>query len=220
MKGGNMKYHFVVLLLMATLIIGVVVGGLLIVGFINLQQNTGDAPPQTITNSPTKRPTPRPVTSLAPSARDPIVGSWMNGMVFYENGTVGSEGTATWEINKNENNSYFVISDVLSPGSNNPRSVSSAEWIYSPALDKINLRGSSEFISRGMPTKKPTTKPTVTTIPTRQTQQVITANPNQGKFVYDDCTDACKLNYWADRNIGLYNDCIQTCNIENLKVLQ
>jgi hypothetical protein len=216
MKGGNMKYHMVVLLLMATLIIGVLVGGLIIVGFINLNQNTNEASSQTITISPTTRPTPRPVTNQTPSSRDPIVGSWLNGMVFYENGTVGSDGTTSWEINKNENNSYFVISDVLSPGANNPRSVSSTEWIFNPAMDKINMRGSSEFVARGIPTKKPTTRPTATTIRTQQTQKVITTI-SPGKFSYTDCMDTCKLNYWADHNIGLYNDCIQTCNIENLK---
>jgi hypothetical protein len=25
------------------------------------------------------------------------------------------------------------------------------------------------------------------------------------------------LNYWADHHIGYYNDCLNTCNIENLK---
>ena len=84
-------------------------------------------------------------------------------MVFYPNGTVGSDGTTVWKVNKNENNSYFVISDMLSPGANNPRNVTSAEWIYNPLSDKINMRGSSQTFARGIPTPVPTPVPTITT---------------------------------------------------------
>ena len=213
-----MKYHMVVILLMAMILVAVVVGGLIIVGFINLNQNNEVTPQQTVTIMPTPKLTPRPVTNQTQTTNNStIIGSWLNGMVFYPNGTVGSDGTTSWEANKNENNSYFVISDVLSAGANNPRSVSSTEWIYNPAFDKINKRGSSEFFARGIPTTKPTTKPTVTTIQIQQTQRMNTTTLSSGKFSYSACMDGCKINYVADHNVGLYNDCIQTCNIENLK---
>ena len=212
-----MKYHSIVLLLMATLIIAVFVITLIIIGFVNLNQNTSGNPPQTITISPTSTPVHRltVTTNQTKSTQDPIIGSWLNGMVFYPNGTVGSDGTTSWEVNKNENNSYFIISDVLSPGANNPRSVTSTEWIYNPASDKINMRGSSKTFARGIPTPVPTLIPTITTIQTQLNQGV---NTSPSKFNYQDCLNSCKINYVADHNIGLYNDCIQTCNIENLKV--
>jgi len=203
---------------MTMIIIAVVVGALIIIGFINLNQNSGETPSQTVTPLTTARPTIRPV-NVSQTPKDPIVGSWLNGMVFYSNGTVGSDGTTTWAVNPNENNSYFVVTDVQSPGSNNPRSISSAEWIYNPATDKISRRGSPEIFGRGIPTTKPTTKPTATTV---QTQVTVTANVTVtgGKFSYQDCMNTCKLNYYVDRHIGKYNDCVQTCNIENLKVAQ
>jgi hypothetical protein len=120
-------------------------------------------PTMTSTISPNSTPAPEPVTSQTQSTKDPIIGSWLNGMVFNADGTVGSDGTTIWNVNKNENNSYFVIADVLSPGANNPRNVTSAEWIYNPLSDKINVRGSSQTFARGIPAPKPTPIPTVTT---------------------------------------------------------
>jgi hypothetical protein len=219
-----MKYLSVILLLMAALIIAVLVAVLILIGIVNLNQNTGS--PETITISPTWEPEPEPVfttSETTPSDQDPIIGSWLNGMVFYANGTVGSDGYTTWEINVNENNSYFIKSDVLSPGANNPRSVSSAEWIYNPASDKINKRGSPETFARGIPTPVPTTIPAITTIQTQLTQRINTTNlsgSGQGipsKFSYSDCLSACKIAFSVDRNNGIFNDCIQTCNINNLK---
>jgi hypothetical protein len=103
--------------------------------------------------------------SVTPT-RDPILGPWRNGMFFYANGTLDGNGTTTWKVNKNENNSYFIISDVPSEGANNIRKVSSTEWKYNPASDKINMRGSSESFSRGIPTPKPTPLPSLTTMQT------------------------------------------------------
>jgi hypothetical protein len=94
-------------------------------------------------------------------ARDPIIGSWMNGMVFNADGTVGSDGYTTWRENPDQNNSYFVLTNAPSGGG---RSVTSAEWIYNPASDKIYMRGSSVTYFRGVP--KATPKPTVTTVGT------------------------------------------------------
>ncbi len=118
---------------------------------------------QTPAISPISTSAPVPLTNQTQTTRDPIIGSWLNGMVFNADGTVGGDGTTTWKVNKNENNSYFVISDVLSAGANNPRSVTSTEWIYNPFSDKINIRGSSQTFARGIRNTKPTTKPTVTT---------------------------------------------------------
>jgi len=199
-----MKYHSVILLLMAGLIVAFVVIGLIIVGFININQQSTDNLPQTTAISHTARPTPRPTTMQTRSTQDPIVGSWLNGMVFYTNGTVGSDGTS-WKINEDEKNSYFVMSDTTT------------EWIYSPESDMIHKRGSSEFFLRGVPTPKPTTIPTITAMQTQQTKEVTTATI-PGDFNYEDCLRICKINYSIDKSIGVYNDCVQTCNIENLKV--
>ena len=116
-------------------------------------------PPQTPTISPTS----------TQSTQDPIIGSWLNGMVFYANGTVGSDGTTSWQINKNEKNSYFIIFDVPSGEANNKRIVISTEWIYNPASDAINKRGSSESFSRGIPTPVAKPIPPFTTIQTPTT---------------------------------------------------
>ena len=126
-------------------------------------------PTQTPTISPTSTPAPGPLTNQKQSTRDPIIGSWLNGMVFNADGTVGSDGTTIWKVNKNENNSYFVIADMPSQGANNQRSVTSAEWMYNPFSDKINVRGSSQTFARGIPTTKPTLIPTITTIQTPTT---------------------------------------------------
>jgi len=107
-----------------------------------------------------------PVTSQTLAPKDPIIGSWLNGMVFNADGTVGSDGTAVWKVNQNENNSYFVITDVPSEGANNPRTVTSSEWMYNPYSDKINMRGSSQTFARGVKVTKPTTKPTATAMQT------------------------------------------------------
>jgi len=202
-----MKYHSVILLLMAALIVAFVVIGLIIVGFININQQSAVDLPQTASMSQTARPTPRPTTMQTQSTQDPIVGSWLNGMVFYANGTVGSDGSTSWKVNEDENNSYFVIADTTT------------EWIYNAESDMIHRRGSTESFSRGIPrpTPKPTTKPTLTTIQTQLTPEV---NPTTtpGKFNYEECLGICKINYSIDKSIGVYNDCVQTCNIENLKV--
>jgi len=199
-----MKYHSVILLLMAALIVAFVVIGLIIVGFININQQSAENLPQTTTLSLTARPTPRPTAIQTQSTQDPIVGSWLNGMVFYANGTVGSDGTS-WKINEDEKNSYFVMSDTTT------------EWIYSSESDMIHKRGSPDSFSRGVPTTKPTTIPTITTMQTPLTKEVTTATI-PGEFNYEACLGICKINYNVDKNIGLYNDCVQTCNIENLKV--
>jgi hypothetical protein len=123
-------------------------------------------PNQTPTIPPTSAPAPVPVTNQTQTTKDPILGSWLNGMVFNADGTVGSDGTTSWKGNKNDNNSYFVIADVPSEGANNQRSLTATEWIYNPLSDKINMRGSSQTFARGIPKAKLTTKPTATTIRT------------------------------------------------------
>jgi len=135
-------------------------------------------PEQTLTISPNSTTAPLPATNQSPSCQDPILGSWLNGLVFNADGTVGSDGNTIWKANKNENNSYFVISDVPSQGANNPRSVSSAEWIYNPYSDKINMRGSSQTFARGIPA--PTPVPTATTIQTPTPDVVFAAEDNPG----------------------------------------
>ena len=52
---------------------------------------------------------------------------------------------------------------------------------------------------------------------TQLTQEAITPTIS-GEFNLEECLGICKINYSIDKNIGLYNDCVQTCNIENLKV--
>lgn len=122
--------------------------------------------PVTLAPTPTVPLTPAPTLSAIRTqpARDPIIGSWLNGMVFNADGTVGSEGHTIWKVNRNENYSYFVISDVPSLVGNNDRIVTSAEWIYNPFSDKIYKRGSSETFSRETTPSKPTTLPPLTTI--------------------------------------------------------
>ena len=190
---------------MAALIVAFIVIGLIIVGFININQQRAVDLPQTTSISQTARPTPRPTIMQTRSTQDPIVGSWLNGLVFYANGTVGSDG-ASWKINEDEKNSYFVMSDTTT------------EWIYSSESDMIHKRGSTESFSRGIPTPKPTTIPAITTMQTQQTKEVITTATISGEFNYEDCLRICKINYSIDKSIGVYNDCVQTCNIENLKV--
>jgi hypothetical protein len=135
-------------------------------------------PTQTLTISPNSTSAPVPVTNQTQSTQDPIIGSWLNGMVFNADGTVGSDGTTTWKVNKNENNSYFVIADVPSQGANNQRSLTSTEWRYNPFSDKINIRGSSQTFARGIPA--PTPVPAVTTIQTLTTAVIFAAEDNPG----------------------------------------
>ena len=217
MKGWDMKPLSTVLLLMAVLIAAVLVAVFIIIGFSYINLDNGGTPPQTITTSTTSIPTQRPVftTITTQSTQDPIIGPWLNGMVFYANGTVGSVGTTSWQswqVNTNENNSYFILSDV---GGTNSRVVASTEWLYNPASDKINKRGSLESFARGIPKPTPTPITTVTTTQTQQTQVVsITTTP--APFSYNDCLSACKIIFSVDRNNGAYNDCLNTCNIKNL----
>jgi hypothetical protein len=215
-----MKYVYQILILMAGIVAIVLVIGLIIIGLSSLYQNTGNTLPQTTPVSRGSTPAPRPAftTVQTPLNQDPIIGSWMNGMVFYKNGMVGTDGKTSWRANENENNSYFVITDMPDGGDKNTRIVSSSEWLYNPVKDQIYKRGSSEFFSRGIP--KPTPKPTpaITTIRTQLPITTLPGNGTQKKFSYSDCVNACKINYVADHNIGLYNDCLNTCNIENLKV--
>lgn len=124
------------------------------------------SPGQTAAVMATSGPVPALTTNQTPSVRDPILGPWRNGMFFYANGTVEGNGTSTWKLNKNENNSYFIISDMPTAGANNIREVSSTEWIYNPASDKIYIRGSSVSFSRGIPTPKPSLSATFTTMQT------------------------------------------------------
>ena len=122
------------------------------------------------------------LTDQIQTTRDPIIGSWMNGMVFNADGTVGTDGYTTWKVNKNENNSYFVISDVPSNEANNQRRVTSPEWIYNPFSDKIYIRGSSQTFARGIPTPVPTPVPTSTTNQTVTTVVTLTAEDNPGSL--------------------------------------
>jgi hypothetical protein len=216
-KMRMMKYVYQILILMAGIISIVLVIGLIIIGLSSLYH--GNTLPQTIPVSPGSTPAPRPTFTNAqiPPNQDPIIGSWLNGMVFYANGMVGTDGTTSWRVNENQNYSYFVISDIPDGEYKNTRIISTTEWLYNPVTDRINKRGSSEFFSRGIP--KPTPKPTpaITTVQTQLTTTTLPGNGTQKKFSYSDCVNACKINYVADHNIGLYNDCLNTCNIENLK---
>jgi hypothetical protein len=76
-----------------------------------------------------------------------------------------------------------------------------------------------DTFTRGIPepTTRPTTKPTVTTMKTQQTQET-GATTTPGAFNYENCLLLCKITYNIEKDIGVYNDCVQTCNIENLKV--
>ncbi len=209
-----MKYLSIILLLMAGLIAIVLVVTLIIIGFGTMNQENGSSLQQSNTIAP--RSTPTYTTNLTTkSDQDPIIGAWLNGIVFFANGTVGGAGRASWSLNENQNNSYFVISEVPSTGPNSG-SVSSTEWIYNPASDRINKRGSSEYFSRGVPKPVFTPIPAVTTIQTQPTQEIPTTGIPK-KFSLTDCIDVCKMNYYADHHIGFYNDCLNTCNIENLK---
>jgi hypothetical protein len=223
MKGWDMKPHSTVLLLMAVLIAAVLVAVLIIIGLFYINPDTGSSPPQTITIPPTPIPTRGTVFTTAIPTRsnqDPIIGPWLNGMVFYANGTVSSEGITfwqSWQVNTNENNSYFIKSDMTSEGGKYSRDVTSTEWLYNPASDKINRRGSLESFSRGIPKPTPTPITPVTTIQTQQTR-VVNTTATPPPFNYNDCISACKIIFSVDRNNGAFNDCMQTCNIENLKV--
>ena len=137
-------------------------------------------PTQTPTISPNSTPAPGTVTTQTQTTKDPIIGSWLNGMVFNADSTVGSDGYTTWKVNKNENNSYFVIADVPSQAANNQRSLTSTEWRYNPNSDKINIRGSSQTFARGIP--EPTPIPTITTIQTPTTAVTLAAEDNPGSL--------------------------------------
>ncbi len=207
---------------MAAVIIAVLAVSLLVIGFVTLTQNSDNTHPQTISNR-TPRPTPVFSANRTQSDQDPIIGSWLNGMVFYPNGSVGSDGLVSWKVNENANNSYFVVTLSHGTTGNGDMTIdpaaSATEWLYNPATDRINKRGSSEFIARGIPkpTPRPTTPKLTTTTPIR-TQTTTVVRTTEGPFNYENCITACKMQYWADRDkIGLYNDCVQTCNIENLK---
>lgn len=204
-----MKYIWVILILMAGVIAMVLAVALVFLGLISLNQETTVNTPTHQSTTIPPRSTPPPIPSITtmqtPQNQDPIVGPWLNGMVFYPNGTVGSDGKTSWKENENENNSYFIISDSV------------AEWVYYPATDQISKRGSPEFISRGKPKPVPTTEPTLTTIQTQLPHIQTTINATPKKFSYPECVETCKQNYWADHHVGYYNDCLNTCNIENLK---
>lgn len=207
-----MNYTSTVLLLMAVLIAAVLVAVFIVIGLFYVNVDTGGNPPQTVATTPTVKPTTRQIvtTVQTPSNQDPIIGPWMNGMVFYPNGTVINNGGTpqTWQVNLNENNSYFLISGG--------QDITSTEWQYNPDSDKIGQRGSLESFSRGKPAPTPKPVTTITTVTTQQTQVVNTTSTPK-PFSYSDCIDVCKINYYADRQIGFYNDCLNTCNIENLR---
>jgi ABC-type oligopeptide transport system substrate-binding subunit len=120
------------------LIILVLVTVLLAAGCVSKPQETG-----VITRITTTLPasTPAPTIIQTPSNQDPIVGSWQNGLIFYANGTVGSDGTTSWKVNKDEKNSYFITSDKPSE-LDKGRDITSAEWVYNPVSDSIHKRGS------------------------------------------------------------------------------
>jgi hypothetical protein len=134
-KRRTMRYLLIILFLVAIL---------LSVGCVTKPQQTG-----VITRITTTLPTTKPATTtiLTPLNQDPIVGSWQNGMIFYANGTFGSDGITTWRGNSDEKNSYFLISDKPSE-LDNGRNIVSIEWIYNPASDSIHKRGSSLSVYR------------------------------------------------------------------------
>jgi hypothetical protein len=157
--------------ILTVLVIGMVLmSGCTDTGSPGMAPNT-TPPPQiaNVTVPVTPVPTPAISPALTPSTRDPILGSWLNGMVFHADGTVGSDGNISWKVNRNANHSYFVISDMPSLGANNQRNVTATEWIYNPFSDKIYRRGSSETFSRELPAPEPTSIPPFTTIQTPAT---------------------------------------------------
>jgi len=91
-------------------------------------------------------------TIATPLNQDPIIGSWLNGMDFYANGSVGTSGTLTWKKNENENNNtYFVIFEGQDPNlcCSKERITITTVWIYYPASDQIKKLDSAEFVNRG-----------------------------------------------------------------------
>lgn len=172
----GMKYLFFIVLLV----------GIISAGCVSGNQKNAVAPAQT-TTLPTSTPvpisTPVPTTIQTQAIPDPIIGSWINGMVFYANGAVGTDGTTSWKVNENEKNSYFVVFNGQNPNSYyQPLTANSTEWIYNPALDRINKQGSSEFVLRGTPTPTPTQSPTI-----KPTSFITTYPPPV--HTYDPCTD-------------------------------
>ena len=128
-----MRYHTVILLLVATLIA---------TGCVSGPQNVG-----VVTTRETALPTSAPATIQTASGQDPIVGTWQNDMVFYANGTFGDDGTTSWKINRDEKNSYFIISDKPSE-LDRARNVTSTKWVYIPSSDCIHKRGSPVLVFR------------------------------------------------------------------------
>jgi len=122
--------------------------------------------------------------------QDPLIGSWLNGMVFYPNGSVGNDGTTTWKNNENQKNSYFVIARTSggvdwNGGRTVDPSVSSTEWIYDPVTDRISRHGSNSYwISRGIPkTTIPTPAPIIKRIfPQPMTGTIIKGSPMNGGY--------------------------------------
>lgn len=128
-----MRYHLPILLIAAMLIVGGCV--------------SGPRKIQTVDTDPVFTSTHVPAIKTATSDKSTIIGEWQNGMVFYANGSVGSDGITSWHTNGNTRNSYFVIRDEPS-AFDRGRNVTSTEWIYIPESDCIHRRGSPVLIYR------------------------------------------------------------------------
>jgi hypothetical protein len=146
MKWRNMRPQIISMVLVITL---------LSTGCVNAPQETGNITSSTPATLPPA--TPEITTITTPSAQNPIVGLWQNGLTFYANGTAtvktisgtgGSEGFSTWKANPDEKNSYFIVSDRPSE-LDHARDILSTEWIYVPASDGIHRKGSSVMVYRG-----------------------------------------------------------------------
>lgn len=128
-----MRYHLPILLIAAMLIAGGCV--------------SGPKKIQTVENDPVFTSNTAIGIETAVSKQDSIIGKWQNGMVFYANGTVGSDGITSWHANGNARNSYFIIRDEPS-AFDRGRNVTSTEWIYIPESDCIHRRGSPVLVYR------------------------------------------------------------------------
>jgi hypothetical protein len=118
---------------------------LFVAGCTSPPQETGKIAPAIPPTVPPVVTLPPPVTIHQPV--DPIIGSWENGMVVYDNGTVGDDGTMTWKANPDMNDSYFIVTDVPDE-LDKKRAVTSVEWEYIPASDCIHRRGSAVLVHR------------------------------------------------------------------------
>jgi len=161
-------------------------------------------------------PAPESTTFQNQPTQDPIIGSWQNGMLFYQDGSLYGHGSsfALWKKNEKVENCYFIIPQEIV--NNEYKGGVQEEWLYDPKTDRISKTGSSDYISRGKPIPAIPTSEQTKDFNLTSSAWILNSNKNNQPRTYQEIMDSVNENSISDFYSSCEFNCVKKDSITGL----